>query len=117
MVIYILTKFGADWLIFVDARVLRRKLWTDGQIDGHGRTKKDHNSSMSTPCSGELKMRVSSISHHYPFPHGCAVNSNFTSGVPKSKMDIFSKLRIQKLLQYQGCCAGKLFSYVDSTSV
>ena len=28
MVIYILTKFGADWLIFVDARVLRRKLWT-----------------------------------------------------------------------------------------
>ena len=31
MVIYILTKFGADWLIFVDARVLTRKLWTDGQ--------------------------------------------------------------------------------------
>ena len=29
MVIYILTKFGADWLIFVDARVLTRKLWTD----------------------------------------------------------------------------------------
>ena len=32
MVIYILTKFGADWLIFVDARVLTRKLWTDGQM-------------------------------------------------------------------------------------
>ena len=31
MVIYILTKFGADWLIFVDARELTRKLWTDGQ--------------------------------------------------------------------------------------
>ena len=31
IVIYILTKFGADWLIFVDARVLKRKLWTDGQ--------------------------------------------------------------------------------------
>ena len=30
MVIYILTKFGADWSIFVDARVLTRKLWTDG---------------------------------------------------------------------------------------
>ena len=30
MVIYILTKFVADWLIFVDARVLTRKLWTDG---------------------------------------------------------------------------------------
>ena len=30
VVIYILTKFGADWLIFVDARVLTRKLWTDG---------------------------------------------------------------------------------------
>ena len=30
MVMYILTKFGADWLIFVDARVLTRKLWTDG---------------------------------------------------------------------------------------
>ena len=29
MVIYILTKFGADWLIFVDARVLTRKLWSD----------------------------------------------------------------------------------------
>ena len=30
MVIYILTMFGADWLIFVGARVLTRKLWTDG---------------------------------------------------------------------------------------
>ena len=30
MVIYILTKFGDDWLIFVDARVLTSKLWTDG---------------------------------------------------------------------------------------
>ena len=27
--IYILPKFGADWLIFVDARMLTRKLWTD----------------------------------------------------------------------------------------
>ena len=34
MVIYILTKFGADWSIFVDARVLTRKLWTDGRTDG-----------------------------------------------------------------------------------
>ena len=49
MVIYILTKFGADWLLFVDARVLTRKLWTDGC-----RTRSDHNSSLSTPCSGEL---------------------------------------------------------------
>ena len=31
MIIYILTMFGADWLIFVDARVLTRKLWTDGR--------------------------------------------------------------------------------------
>ena len=31
MIIYILTELGADWLIFVDARVLTRKLWTDGQ--------------------------------------------------------------------------------------
>ena len=30
MVTYILTNFGDDWLIFVDARVLTRKLWTDG---------------------------------------------------------------------------------------
>ena len=53
MVIYILTKFGADWLIFVDARVLTRKLWTDvRQTDGQKRTVSDHN---STPCSGELK--------------------------------------------------------------
>ena len=58
MVIYILTKFGADWLIFVDARVLTRKLWMDGRTDGRtldGRTVSDHNSSLSTPCSGELK--------------------------------------------------------------
>ena len=35
MVIYILTKFGADWLIFVDAIVLTRKLWMDGRrMDG-----------------------------------------------------------------------------------
>ena len=50
MVIYILTKFGADWLIFADARVLTRKLWTDGHW-----TLSDHNSSLSTLCSGELK--------------------------------------------------------------
>ena len=40
-VIYTLTKFGADWSIFVDARALTRKLWMDGQTDGHqtdGRT-------------------------------------------------------------------------------
>ena len=34
MVIYILTKFGDDWLIFVDARVLTSKLCTDGRPDG-----------------------------------------------------------------------------------
>ena len=50
MVIYILTKFAAGWLIFVDARVLTRKLWTDG----HRLTVSDHNSSLSTPCSDEL---------------------------------------------------------------
>ena len=55
MVIYILTKFGADWLTFVDARVLTRKLWMDRQTDGHRRTLSDHNSSLSIPCSGELK--------------------------------------------------------------
>ena len=32
VVIYILTKFGDDWLIFVDARVLARNCgWTDGE--------------------------------------------------------------------------------------
>ena len=30
VVIYILTKFGDDWLIFVDARVSTSQLWTDG---------------------------------------------------------------------------------------
>ena len=50
MVIYTLTKFGADWLIFVDARVLTRKLWTDR----HRQTMSDHNCSLSTPFSGEL---------------------------------------------------------------
>ena len=54
MVIYHLTKF-------VDARVLTRKLWTDewtdvGRLDGHRQTVSDHNSSLSTPCSGELKI-------------------------------------------------------------
>ena len=28
----------------------------DGRTDGHRRTVSDHNSSLSTPCSGELKM-------------------------------------------------------------
>ena len=54
MVIYILTKFGADWLIFVDARELTRKLWTDR----HRHTVSDHDNSLSTPCSGELKTKV-----------------------------------------------------------
>ena len=59
MVIYILTKFGADWLIFVDARVLTKKLWTDRcRMDGHRRRVSDHNSSLSTPCSGELKSEI-----------------------------------------------------------
>ena len=35
VVIYILTKFGDDWLIFVDARVLTSKLWTDGWTDNN----------------------------------------------------------------------------------
>ena len=43
VVIYILTKFGDDWLIFVDARVLTSKLWTDGRR----RTVSDHNSDHS----------------------------------------------------------------------
>ena len=34
VVIYILTKFGDDWLIFVDARVLTSILWKDRQTDG-----------------------------------------------------------------------------------
>ena len=55
MVIYIVTIFRADWLIFVDVTVLTRKLWTDRRrtyTDGQGT---DHNSSLSTLCSGELK--------------------------------------------------------------
>ena len=60
VVIYILTKFGDDWLIFVDARVLTSKLWmggrTDGRTDRHQRTVSDHNSSLSTPCSCKLIM-------------------------------------------------------------
>ena len=60
MVIYILTKFGADWLIFVDSRVLTSKLWTDGRrTDGQRRAVSDHNSTLSTPCSGELKTYIS----------------------------------------------------------
>ena len=57
MVIYILTKFGVDLLIFVDARALTKKLWTDGrQTDAHRRTVSDHNSSLSTLYLGELKV-------------------------------------------------------------
>ena len=72
VVIYILTKFGDDWLIFVDSRVLTSKLWmdgqmarcqtdglTDGQTDGQQRTVSDHNSSLSTLCSGKLKIESS----------------------------------------------------------
>ena len=66
MVIYILTKFGADWLIFVDARMLTRKLWMDvGRMEGHRSTVSDHNSSLGTPCSCELKKLVTSI---FSFP-------------------------------------------------
>ena len=59
VVIYIVTKFGDDWLKFVNARVLTSKLWTDGRrtvgrMDGHRPTVSDHNSSLSTLCSGEL---------------------------------------------------------------
>ena len=54
MVIYILTKFGADWFIFVDARVLTGKLWTDGRKEGR-RTVSDHDRSLSTLWWGELK--------------------------------------------------------------
>ena len=46
LIMYILTKSGPDWLIFVDARVLTRKLLTDG----HQWAVSDHNSSLSTPC-------------------------------------------------------------------
>ena len=55
VVIYILTKFGDDWFIFVDARMLTSKLWTDGCRSDGRRTVSDHNSSLNTPCSGELK--------------------------------------------------------------
>ena len=47
---YMLTKFGADWLIFVDARQKNC-----GWMDGHRRTMCDYNSSLSTPCLGEIK--------------------------------------------------------------
>ena len=58
MVIYTLTKLSAEWLIFVDARVLTRKLWMDRrQMDGHQRMVSDHNSSLSTLSSGELKRK------------------------------------------------------------
>ena len=53
VVIYILTKFGDDCFIFVDARVLPSKLRTEGR-----RTVSDHNSSLSTLFSGELKTRA-----------------------------------------------------------
>ena len=67
-----LTKFGADWLIFVDARVLTRKLWTDGWTDGQ--TKSDHNSSLSTPCSGELKnLRMSNDLHIFRHTIMCLI--------------------------------------------
>ena len=59
-----MTKFGDDWLIFEDARVLTSKLWTDGRTsdgrtEGRRRTISDHNSSLSTPCSDELKKLLS----------------------------------------------------------
>ena len=67
MVVYILTKYGDDWLIFVDARVLTSKLWTDGQTsdswtDRRRQTVSDHNSSLSTLCSFELKTGDQTVS-------------------------------------------------------
>ena len=46
MVIYIWTKSGADWFIFVDVKSVNKEMWTDnGQIDekrmGDGQTLKD----------------------------------------------------------------------------
>ena len=38
-------------------------VWTDRQTsDGHGQMVNDHNSSLSTPCSGELKTMKKQIS-------------------------------------------------------
>ena len=68
MVIYILTKFDADWLIFVDARVLTRKLWVDGRTDGQRWTVSDHNSSLSPPYSGELKKIDITHTSNFSFP-------------------------------------------------
>ena len=79
MVIYILTKFGADWYVFVDARVLTRKLWTDGRrTDGQQWMVGDHNSSLSTQYSGELKMLVTSI---FSFSHK-VLKRPADSGIP-----------------------------------
>ena len=58
MVIYILTKFGDDWLIFVDASV--NKQIVDGRTNV-GRMVSDHNSSLSTPCSCELMRKSDTV--------------------------------------------------------
>ena len=62
MITYILTKFGAQWLIFVDTSVLTRKCRrTDGHwTDGHRRTVSDHNS------SGELNKRTMMVLYRSP---------------------------------------------------
>ena len=51
MVLYILTKIGANWFIFIDARVLR-KLWTDVKRTDVGQTAR------RTPRDSELIKRT-----------------------------------------------------------
>ena len=73
MVIYTLTKFGADWLIFVDATVLTRKLWTDGCQ----RIVSDHNSSLEHSGSGVSQCgNMKPISTRKPHTSSALILSN-----------------------------------------
>ena len=75
MVIYILTKFGADWLIFVDASVLTRKLWSDRHwTDGHRRRVLCCTRSITGPLPQDVFVK-----------HECPLNGHF---LKKCDLDI-----------------------------
>ena len=96
VVIYILTKFGEDWL--VDARVLTSKLWTDR----HQRTVSDHNSSLSTLCSCELKIENAGKQNFLPcHKHFLTYQGEILTFNPLSKDKVLALTKLKAFCRQQ----------------
>ena len=101
MLIYILSKFGADCLIFVDAKV--NKKIVDGRTDTDGQLS-DHNSSLSTPWPHELKcncfVNLSYLSIKNLNFNCCVCRSNkYTVVTPERKQHINQRSNLQPRAQ------------------